>query len=44
MAGVRRDDFVIMTHSSVRGIADERAKDVSDALDTLDALDATNPA
>ena len=31
--GVRRGDFVIMTHASVREIADQRAQDVTDAFD-----------
>ena len=33
--GVRRGDFVIMTHASVREIADQRARDVVDAFDAL---------
>ena len=33
--GVRRGDFVIMTHASVREIADQRARDVLDAFDAL---------
>lgn len=37
--GVRRGDFVIMTHASVREIADQRAQDVLDAFDAFDAFD-----
>jgi hypothetical protein len=33
--GGRRGDFVIMTHASVREIADQRARDVVDAFDAL---------
>jgi NAD(P)-dependent dehydrogenase (short-subunit alcohol dehydrogenase family) len=33
--GMRRGDFVIMTHGSVREIADQRARDVVDAFDAL---------
>jgi len=37
--GMRRGDFVIMTHPSVRAIAEQRARDVLDAFDALDSLD-----
>jgi NAD(P)-dependent dehydrogenase (short-subunit alcohol dehydrogenase family) len=37
VAGVRRGDFVIMTHASVREIADQRAQDILDAFDALDS-------
>ena len=33
--GMRRGDFVIMTHESVRDIADQRARDVVDAFDAF---------
>jgi hypothetical protein len=35
VAGMRRGDFVIMTHGSVREIADQRARDVVVAFDAL---------
>jgi NAD(P)-dependent dehydrogenase (short-subunit alcohol dehydrogenase family) len=34
--GVRRDDFVIMTHAPVREVADRRARDIDDAFAALD--------
>jgi len=33
--GMRRGDFVIMTHPPVRKIADARAQDIIDAFDAL---------
>jgi NAD(P)-dependent dehydrogenase (short-subunit alcohol dehydrogenase family) len=41
VAGMRRGDFLIMTHASVRQLTDARAEDVAAAFDALDALDAT---
>jgi NAD(P)-dependent dehydrogenase (short-subunit alcohol dehydrogenase family) len=35
--GMRRGDFLIMTHAPVREIADARARDVVDAFEALDA-------
>jgi hypothetical protein len=35
--GMRRGDFVIMTHAAVREIADQRAQDLLDAFDALDS-------
>jgi hypothetical protein len=33
VAGIERNDFVILTHPEVRAIAEERAKTVLDAFD-----------
>ncbi|HEY3671872.1 MAG TPA: SDR family NAD(P)-dependent oxidoreductase [Acidimicrobiia bacterium] len=35
--GIRRGDFVIMTHAPVREIADQRSQDLLDAFDALDS-------